>query len=247
MLFLRSLVFNVVFYATLILWQIAVLPFLLLPRQVFMRSAQSWARLIFKLHAWIVGTKVEVRGREKIPPGGILVAAKHQSLWETFALLPLFDEFVFVLKRELTWIPIFGWYCLKTRQIEVNRAAGALALTDMNRRAKEAVAGEGRQLIIFPEGTRRPAGAPPAYKFGVAHLYENLGVPCLPIALNSGLFWGRREFLRRPGTIVVEILDPIPPGLPRDAFFELLQKRLEAASNRLYAEGKAELERLGAA
>ena len=246
MLFLRSLVFNVVFYATLVLWQIAVLPLLLLPRRAFMRSAQIWARFIFTLHHWIVGTKVEVRGREKIPAGGLLIAAKHQSLWETFALLPLFDDFTFVLKRELIWIPVFGWYCRKTRQIEVNRAAGALALTDMNRRAREAVAGEGRQLIIFPEGTRRPAGAPPAYKFGVAHLYETLGVPCLPVALNSGLFWGRREFLRRPGTIVVEILDPIQPGLPRDAFFELLQKRLEATSSRLHAEGKAELERLGA-
>jgi 1-acyl-sn-glycerol-3-phosphate acyltransferase len=110
----------------------------------------------------------------------------------------------------------------------------------MNARAREEAA-QGRQIMIFPEGTRRPAGAPPAYKYGVAHLYTTLGVPCVPIALNSGLYWPRRQFIRRPGTVVVEILEPIPAGLPRDEFFTQVQERIEEASDRLLREGQAEL------
>jgi len=188
----------------------------------------------------IVGTKVEFRGVEKIPPGGLLVASKHQSLWETFALFTLFDDPLYILKRELMWIPLFGWYVRQADMLPINRQGGSMALIEMNARAKAAVQHR-RQILIFPEGTRRPAGAPAAYKFGVAHLYANLGVPCLPVALNSGLFWPRRRFIRRPGTIVVEFLDPIAPGLPRDAFFKQMQDQIETASRRLYAEGMAEL------
>jgi 1-acyl-sn-glycerol-3-phosphate acyltransferase len=168
------------------------------------------------------------------------VACKHQSLWETFALVPLFEDPTYILKRELTWIPLFGWYVWKADMVPINRRGGALALVEMNARAKKAV-DDGRQILIFPEGTRRPAGAPPAYKFGVAHLYASLGVPCVPVALNSGLFWPRRQFTRRPGTIVVEILEPIAPGLPRDAFFHQMQDQIETASRRLSLEGLAEL------
>jgi 1-acyl-sn-glycerol-3-phosphate acyltransferase len=135
---------------------------------------------------------------------------------------------------------LFGWYAAKAQEVAVDRRAGSQALTQMNERARDE-AENGRQILIFPEGTRRPPGAPPAYKFGVAHLYSNLGFPCVPVALNSGLYWPRRKTIRRPGTIVVEILEPIPPGMPRDAFFRELQERLEAASDRLYHEGLAEL------
>jgi 1-acyl-sn-glycerol-3-phosphate acyltransferase len=168
------------------------------------------------------------------------VAAKHQSVWETFSLLVLFDDPAFILKRELMWIPLFGWLAAKARQVPVDRRAGSQALVQMNARAREE-AERGRQIVIFPEGTRRPPGAPPAYKFGVAHLYSSLGFPCVPVALNSGLYWPRRRMIRRPGTIVVEILPPLPPGMARDAFFRELQERLEEASNRLYGEGLAEL------
>jgi 1-acyl-sn-glycerol-3-phosphate acyltransferase len=177
---------------------------------------------------------------ERIPPGGLIVAAKHQSAWETLALVPLFEDPTFILKRELMWIPLFGWYLAKARCVPIDRRAGSLALTKMNQRAREE-AQSGRQILIFPEGTRKAPGARPAYKYGVAHLYENLGVPCLPIALNSGLYWPRRAVIRRPGTVRAEILEPIPPGMPRDAFFALLQSRIEASSNRLLAEGQAEL------
>jgi 1-acyl-sn-glycerol-3-phosphate acyltransferase len=237
---LRSFLFNVVFYANLVAWMIVFIPAYLIPRKAFLRVAQAWARSSLWLLKVIAGTGIEVRGRDRIPPGGLIVAAKHQSLWETFALLTLFDDPAFILKRELMWIPLFGWYAWKADMVPVDRRAGSPALAEMNRRAK-AEAARGRQILIFPEGTRRPPGAEPAYKFGVAHLYANLGVPCLPVALNSGLFWPRRSFLRRPGTIVVEILDPIMPGVARDLFFETLKTHMEAASDRLLTEGRAQL------
>src|ERR687894_545241 len=168
-------------------------------------------------------------------PGAVLIAAKHQSTWETFALLTILDDPTFVLKRELMWVPLFGWLAAKSGMVPVNRGAGSSALADMNERAREETR-RGRQVLIFPEGTRRPPGAEPAYRFGVVHLYKNLGVPCLPVALNTGLYWPRRSFLRRPGTIRAEILAPIAPGMPRDAFFPLLQSEVETASNQLLAE-----------
>jgi 1-acyl-sn-glycerol-3-phosphate acyltransferase len=246
MLVFRSFVFNVAFYLNLILWMLAIVPVFFMRRTALLRVVKAWARSNLWLMRVIAGTKVEFRGVERIPPGGLIVACKHQSLWETFALVPLFEDPTYILKRELTWIPLFGWYVWKADMVPINRQGGALALVAMNARAKKAV-DDGRQILIFPEGTRRSAGAPPAYKYGVAHLYATLGVQCVPVALNSGLFWPRRQFIRRPGTIVVEILDPIEPGLPRDAFFQQMQSQIEAASRRLYLEGQAELAALGAA
>src|SRR4029077_5868816 len=142
----------------------------------------------------------------------------HQSAWETFALLPLFDNPLFIVKRELEWIPIFGWLMIRASMVPVDSSGGPQALASMTARARDEIAAD-RQLIIFPEGTRRPAGAEPRYKFGVAQIYAAAGVSCLPIALNSGLFWPRRSILRLPGTVVIEILDPILPGLDKSAFF----------------------------
>ena len=237
---IRSHLFNVVFYLSVALWQgLSVLGYLL-PRRVFMRTVQAWCRSSLWLARVMVGIRVEFRGQENIPQGGFLVASKHQSVWETFALVAEFDDPSFILKRELMWIPFFGWMAAKMRLISVDRGGGAAALAAMTRTARAEVA-QGRQIVIFPEGTRRPAGAEPAYKFGVAHLYENLGAPCLPVALNSGLYWPRRSILRRPGTIVVEYLEPIPPGLSRTAFFREMQTRIEEASRRLHEEGLREL------
>lgn len=240
MLAVRSHLFNVVFYASVITWQVLSVPGYLLPRRIFIRTIQAWCRSSLWLLRVMVGTKVEVRGRENIPPGGLLVASKHQSTWETFALYAQFDDPAFVLKRELMWIPFFGWLSAKARMVPVDRGGGAAALGRMAQRARREVAG-GRQIVIFPEGTRRAPGAAPAYKYGAAHLYESLQVPCLPVALNSGLYWPRRSILRRPGTIVVEFLEPIPPGLSREAFFQEMRDRIEAASQRLLAEGLREL------
>ena len=240
MLIVRSLIFNIVFYVHIVVCMIAITPLMLFPRKAMVRAVQTWARSNLWLLRVIVGIHVEFRGRENIPPGPLLVAAKHQSVWETFALLNVVDDPTFVLKRELMWLPLFGWLAWKAGMVPVNRGAGSLALSDLNQRAREE-AYRGRQIMIFPEGTRREPGADPAYKFGIAHLYGSLDLPCLPVALNSGLFWPRRRFIRRPGTITVEFLEPIPPGLPRKAFMQELQDRIETASNRLLTEGRAQL------
>jgi 1-acyl-sn-glycerol-3-phosphate acyltransferase len=186
----------------------------------------------------ICGLDADFRGLEKIPKGPLIVAAKHQSTWETFALLWLFDDPTFIMKRELQWIPLFGWLSIKGRMIPVDRGAGSAGLTAMNERARKELA-DGRQIIIFPEGTRRPAGAEPRYKYGIVQLYASANVPCLPIALNSGKFWRRRSILRTPGTITVDVLDPISPGLDKEAFMARLQSDIETATNRLIEEGNA--------
>jgi 1-acyl-sn-glycerol-3-phosphate acyltransferase len=230
-LVLRSVAFNLLFYLNLVLHVIAAMPTFVLPRAAFMAVARSWGRTSNALLV-VAGIGVELRGLEKIPPGALLVAAKHQSVWETFTLLTLFDDPAYVFKRELMWIPVFGWYAWKSDMIPIDRAARGGAVSDMIARARAEFA-RGRQIIIFPEGTRTTPGAPPAYRQGVAHLYAQAGVPCLPVALNSGLFWPRRRFLRYPGTIVLEVLDSIPPGLPREEFAARLEREIEGATTRL--------------
>jgi 1-acyl-sn-glycerol-3-phosphate acyltransferase len=242
---IRSILFNLLFYLNLVVLLIAAIPTLVMPRWGILGMAKTWGRTTLWLLRVVCGIKVEWRGLDKIPPGGILVAAKHQSAWETFALIALFPDPTFVIKRELLWVPFFGWYARRAGMIPVDRG-GKAALAGMMVYARQALA-EGRQIVIFPEGTRRPAGAAPKYKFGVAHLYGESGVPCVPIALNSGLFWPRRHFMRFPGTVRVEILDPIPPGLDRDAFFARVQDDIEAATARLIAEDASDLGPAGAA
>ncbi|MEA2871622.1 MAG: 1-acyl-sn-glycerol-3-phosphate acyltransferase [Hyphomicrobiales bacterium] len=229
---LRSVLFNLLFYLNLALHIVVAIPTFVLPRRVFMAIAKSWGRTSNWLLRVVAGVKVEYRGLEKIPPGALLVASKHQSFWEAFTLLTLFDDPAFIVKRELMWIPFFGWLLWKADQVPVDRKAKGGAMAGMIASARKAL-GTGRQIVIFPEGTRTAPGAPPAYKSGVTHLYAAAGVPCLPVALNSGLYWPRRKFLRRPGTIVLEVLDPIPPGLDRDEFATRLEREIETAQGRL--------------
>jgi 1-acyl-sn-glycerol-3-phosphate acyltransferase len=238
-IFLRSLLFNILFYPVFLFWAVIALPTLAMPRAALMKVASWWAQSNIFLMRVICNIKVEFRGVEKIPKGPLVVAAKHQSMWETISLLRFFEAPFFVLKRELTWIPLFGLFLIKSNMIAIDRGAGARALKAMMRRATEEVR-HGRQFVIFPEGTRRPVGAPPHYKTGVGLIYGNCGVPCLPVALNSGLFWPRRTFLRYPGTLVVEFLDPLPPGLPRDEFMSRIETIIEEATGRLVAAGQAE-------
>jgi 1-acyl-sn-glycerol-3-phosphate acyltransferase len=235
-LILRSILFNILFYLNLLFYFIAAIPTFLLPYRAIVAFAQAWGRTNLWLLRTVCGIDVAWTGLEKIPAGPLIVASKHQSLWETFALLTLFDDPTFIVKRELMWIPFFGWYIWKARMIPVDRGARTQALVAMTERARVQLSGN-RQLVIFPEGTRRAPGAESAYKFGVAHLYTETGVPCLPVALNSGLVWPRRSFLRHPGTVRVEILDPIPPGLGRAEFFERLKKNIEEATARLVTAG----------
>ena len=243
LIFLRSLVYNVLFYLMLAFWIIVAIPTFVMPRSSIMSIARAWARSSIWLLRVVCNVKVEYRGLEKIPKGPLLVASKHQSMWETFALLQFFDQPLYILKRELTLIPFFGWYLIKAGMVAVDRGAGGRALLKMVRQASEAVR-RGRQLIIFPEGTRRPVGAPPQYKPGVAQLYASCRVNCLPVALNSGLFWPRRTSMRYPGTLVVEFLDPMPPGLARDEFLTRISAVIEDATVRLVEVARCEQEQL---
>ena len=233
----RALLFNVLFYVTTTLFVVLGSPLLLAPRRWAMAAFAIHARFELFLLRLIVGTKYEVRGAEKLPDGPCLVASKHQSAWETFGLIPLFRDPALLMKRELFYIPFHGWFSCKFEMIPVDRDKGPIALRRMLREARKRVEA-GREIIIFPEGTRRAPSAPPDYKTGVVLLYEALGVPCVPVALNSGLFWPRRSLLRRPGTIVVEFLDPIPAGLGKAEFLHRLEATIEGASNRLLAEAR---------
>lgn len=245
-LILRSVLFNVLFYVNLIVHMVVALPSLLLPYPIVLKFVRSYARSSLWLLEAVCGTKVEWRGLDKVPAGPCIVASKHQSLWETFALFVAFNDPIYILKRELMWIPPFGWYTWKGEMIPVDRGARSQTLARMTEAARRQLR-RPRQLIIFPEGTRRPPGAEPRYKFGVAYLYGEIGVPCVPLALNSGQFWPRRSFLRYPGTIVVEALEPIAPGLDKQAFFAHLQDVLEGATARLVADGRHELAQHGIA
>ena len=236
-IYLRSAAFNALFYVNLTAHLIVALPTFALPYAFLRPFIRSYALTSLWLLRAICGTKVEWRGVEKIPKGACIVACKHQSAWETFALYAVLDDPLYVLKRQLMWIPLFGWYMRKAGLIAIDRTAGMAALARMTACVKKVLAGPyPRQIVIFPEGTRRSPGAPPDYKPGIVYLYGKAAVACVPIALNSGLFWPRRSLLRLPGTIVVEILDPIPPGLNRDIFSARLQNGIEAASARLLRE-----------
>jgi 1-acyl-sn-glycerol-3-phosphate acyltransferase len=237
-IFIRSLIFNALFYLNLVLFLVLGSFHFLLPRPYAMEALKAWARASVWLLQVVCGTKMEVRGAEHIPEGAAIVAGKHQSFWETFALLPLLDDPCVVLKKELTYIPLFGWFALKFRMIAVERSAGASALRRLVSRAVEETKA-GRQIFIMPEGTRAAPDAPPDYKPGAAAIYAALSCPCVPFGLNSGLFWPRRKFIRMPGTITVEFMPAIPPGLPRKVFQERLERDIEASTSRLVAEARS--------
>ncbi len=234
MIVIRSIIFNIVFYLVLFVYLIAAMPTLLMPRQALLAMVKNWSRLNLWLLKVICNIGYEFRGLERVPPGAALIASKHQSMWETFALVPMLKDPAFILKRELLWIPFFGWCAAKAEMIPVDRGRRSQALAAMTARAK-AEAARGREIVIFPEGTRRAPGAAPSYKYGAAFLYSELGIPCVPVALNSGLFWPRRSFRRYPGVVRVEFLDPIEPGLDRQTFHDRLQDAIETKTAELVA------------
>ncbi|HEY1735160.1 MAG TPA: lysophospholipid acyltransferase family protein [Methylovirgula sp.] len=239
MLLLRSIFFNCTFYVALILLMIVGLPTFVVGRRGVQLIARLWAKSSLVLLKYICGLKVEFRGLERVPKGAAIIASKHQSTLETFALLAVVDGFTFVHKRELSLIPLFGWYLWGTEQISIDRANRAGALGEVVRGAR-GIFEKGRRLILFPEGTRRPVGAPPDYKASVALVQKNTGVPCVPVALNTGLFWPRRRLRRYPGTAVIEFLEPIPPGESKARLMAMLQERIETATDRLVADACAQ-------
>jgi 1-acyl-sn-glycerol-3-phosphate acyltransferase len=222
---LRSALFLAWFLAITTLLSLVFLPVLILPRGATVWLARLWARLTFWGLRVFAGVGFEIRGA--VPQGPVLVASKHMSMWDTLALYLALREPAIVLKRELLRIPFYGWFLAKAAAIPIDRGAGASALRKMSEAARR-VLEQHRPILIFPEGTRKKPGAAPDYKPGVAGLYGLLGVDCVPVALNSGVYW--TGFLKHPGIIVLQFLEPIPPGLKRDAFMTRLQDRIETAT-----------------
>ena len=232
MLFLRSLVFNAFLYVfTAFSSVVAMTVAVLWPRRL-PGFARWWSRTWLKVYAVICGVSYRVDGMQHMPDGGCVIAMKHQSTWDTFAMFAVFREPVFVFKSELAKIPFFGWTLLRLGCIPVKRGTGKAALQSMIEGVAVAL-GRGKQVVIFPEGTRGLVGAPATYKSGVSHLYQAIGGAFVPVALNSGLLWPRRKFSRPPGIITMEILPAMPAGLDRKDMQARLVDAIEAASLRL--------------
>ena len=239
MTIVRSLAFNGLFYLNLIVQLLLYSPvFFFVSEATGWWIVKNWARSNLWLLEHVAGIRSDIRGKENLAAGPIIIAAKHQSVWDVFAFLPDLDRPTFILKKELLAIPFFGWFARRMRMIPVDRARRGGAVASMIEGAEKAMA-EGRQIVIFPEGTRTAPGAAPDYRQGVYRLYEALGLPVVPVALNSGLYWPRRKFVRRPGTIRADIMAPVPPGLSRNVFLDQLRGAIEERSSDLLAEAHA--------
>jgi 1-acyl-sn-glycerol-3-phosphate acyltransferase len=234
-LIVRSAAFNLaVSVWTLVLVVVAALC-LLLPPAAILAVSRVWMAGVQFLLRHLVGLDYEVRGRANMPSGPAIYAFKHQSAWETVVIHLLLPNAAIALKRELMQIPLFGWCLRRSGMIGIDRDGRMRALRSLVDGARAALA-RGASVIIFPEGSRFPPGRHVPYQPGVAALYLQLKQPVVPVALNSGLFWGRRSFVKRPGKIVVQFLEPIEPGLDRKAFMAELRHRLEGAADRLIDE-----------
>ncbi|MGB0670034.1 MAG: lysophospholipid acyltransferase family protein [Rhodospirillales bacterium] len=221
--FLRSWIFNIYFltFTPVSLLMMALL--LPLPRGAMVAAVSLWSRTMLGAIRWLVGITYKVESWDKMPPEPCLIACKHQSAWDTMVFFDLIEDPIYVLKIELMKLPVYGWLATKCKAIGIDRQSGAAGLRKMIKDTQDTLA-EGRYVIIFPEGTRTDPGEKVTYHSGVAALYRQLDVPVVPVALNSGNFWGRYQWVKTPGEITLQILDPIPPGLaPRD-----MLKRLEA-------------------
>ena len=236
---LRALAFNIAFFAVTALLGLAGLPLLLAPRRRVMRFGRFWASCVLALLKAIVGLDGEIRGLEHLPRGACLIAMKHQSAWDTLILPVVLGDPAVVLKRELFLVPFYGWYAARAGSIAIRRRGGAGALRRMVAAARREAAA-GRPIVIFPEGTRTAPGHRLPYQPGVAALYQALDLPVVPAAVNSGLYWGRRSFVKHPGRIILAFLEPIAPGLPRREMMAELEARIEAATAALEREALGE-------
>jgi 1-acyl-sn-glycerol-3-phosphate acyltransferase len=232
MIAFRSYLFTALFYLWSTIFSLSIMPLFLCPRRWTVRALSVWGWGCIQLLRLVCDIKVEVRGREHIPAGRAIIAPKHQCMFDVFAQFAWLDDVCFVMKQELGKIPFFGWYAHKGGMIAVDRGGHSAALKKLVRDAQDRMKAP-RQLLIFPEGTRREPGAPGDYKPGIAALYRELDLPVHPMATNSGLHWPAHGFIRKPGTIVFEYLEPIPPGLKRAEFMRTLEDRIEGAQKRL--------------
>jgi len=236
MTFIRSVLFNIYLFGgtgVIALILLVLLPF---SSQEMRKGSQFWTRYVMWGMRHITGIDYEIRGLENLPKAGGIIACKHQSAWDTAIFVLLRLRTAYILKEELLKIPFYGWYVKRSGHIAVNRSAGASALKNMVADVKKALK-EDRNVVIFPEGTRSAPGEPGTYHPGVAAIYTQTGMPVIPVGLNSGLYWGRRSFLKKPGKIIMEIMPPIEPGLKRREFMATLQERIETKTSELEAEG----------
>lgn len=231
--FIRSLLFHIAYFVWNIVYPVLVFWGPIFPQRICLTLCRVHLRGLYLLERVIMGLDYRVIGRENLPAeGSYIIAPKHQSVWETLKLHLIFGDPAIILKRELMRIPIWGWYLARIGLIPVDRGRGGKALKSMLEGARK-VAAEGRPIVIFPQGTRIAPGQWSPYRYGTAKLYAELGVPIVPVALNSGVFWGKNRFLKRSGTITVEILPPIPPGLSETEILDRLADIIEPASDRL--------------
>ena len=236
MIALRSFVFALFFYTFSTLVALGMMPLLLAPRTWMVWALRLWCHVTSAALAVICDLRIEVRGRQHLPDGAAFIAAKHQCMFDTMAPFGFLPDACLVLKQELTKIPFYGWIALKDRNIVVDREGQAAALRKLVTDSRERM-DQARQLMIFPEGHRMAPGEAPDYKPGVAALYRDLGLPCTPMATNSGTHWPAHGFIRRPGVMVFEFLEPIPAGLKRGLFMAELERRIETACQALRDEG----------
>ena len=229
---IRSLLFATVFYGLTLVMALLYLPFIILPRQSFSVLARFWVRLMLLCVRVILGIRYELQGTENIPDGAAIFASKHQSAWDVLVYNLIVPDCAYVLKRELMRIPLWGWYVWRIGMVAIDRSAGAKALKQMVTDAT-ALLDQGRSIVIFPQGTRTAPGDSQPYLPGAAAIYRGAGYPVVPVALNSGTFWPRRTFVKKPGLITIEFLPPIQPGLDRCEFLKALEARIEPATLRL--------------
>jgi 1-acyl-sn-glycerol-3-phosphate acyltransferase len=230
--FIRSVLFDGSFYTASFILMVVFLPLMVLPQKAIFWAGRVWVAVAMGLLKLFVGLSYRVEGLENLPPGPCIVACKHESAWETLIFHTLLSRPGYALKRELMWVPLINLYFWRMGMVVIDRGAGASALKSLLKGARRVIA-QGRPLVIFPEGTRAVPGQPTEYQAGVGVLYRDLAVPVIPVALNSGLFWGRRSPLKHPGQITIQFLDPIQPGLSRVEFMTQLTQRIETACEKL--------------
>ena len=238
MIILRSLLFNSLFFGFTALHTLWMASRILLLGANVKSQVKRWAGGVLWLLEHVAGITYTLRGVENIPEGGVLIASKHQSAWDTMMFHLFVTHSVYVTKQEVTRIPLYGAVAKSIGSISIDRQGGAKALKGLIRDCRAALE-DGHQVIIFPEGTRTVPGTRRPYQPGVAAIYNQLDFPVVPVALNSGLFWGRRSFYKRPGRIIVEFLPAIQPGLDRKIFLKRLEATVEDATAALIAEAKA--------
>jgi 1-acyl-sn-glycerol-3-phosphate acyltransferase len=234
---LRSALFNLAFFTLTAVMSVLALPLLAAPRGWVMRVIRLWARIVVAMLRGICGVTLEVEGLDRIQPGAAVLAAKHQSAFDTIIWLMLLPDPAYVLKKELVSIPLYGWFCRKVGMIPVDRSGGGAALRAMLRAAQSALE-DGRQVVIFPEGTRTAPGERVPYQPGVVAVAGASSAPVFPVATDSGRVWGRHAFHKRSGTIHITVLPPLPSGLPRARLIPALETAIETESQRLLMMGE---------